>query len=70
MRSYSQIGSRGGDSEYNITIKSPMLSPFFPIKNQKKVSQEEFLSPKLKNGNFQKQLKAINKRVQNEEIIS
>lgn len=40
MRNFSNIGPGSKhESDYNITIKSPLLSPFFPTKNQKKLSQ-------------------------------
>jgi hypothetical protein len=45
------------DGEVNILIQSPVLSPFFPAKNQKRMSQDEFLSPRLKNRNLQNQMK-------------
>jgi len=51
------MGSNIDGGEINILIKSPILSPFFPAKNKKRLSQEEFLSPKLKNRNIQNQMK-------------
>lgn len=45
------------DSEYNIMIRSPNLSPYFPKKNQKQKNNEEFLSPNLKNKNLKDRLK-------------
>ena len=57
MRSYSSMGSNIDGGEINILIQSPVLSPFFPTKNQKRLSQDLFLSPKLKNRNLQNQMK-------------
>jgi hypothetical protein len=51
------------NSDYNIVVTSPLLSPFFPAKNQKEAKEEKFVSPKLKGGEFERQMKEINSRV-------
>jgi hypothetical protein len=56
-------GSVDQSSDYNIIVTSPLLSPFFPKKNQKEVIEEKFVSPKLKGGQFERHIKEINSRI-------
>jgi len=39
-------------SNYNIVVKSPLLSPFFPKKYQLHEEEEMFISPNLRGGKF------------------
>jgi hypothetical protein len=55
------------EEDFHIVVSSPLLSPFFPSKVQRQQT-EKFMSPKLKNGNFEKRLKELNRRVEQEEV--